>query len=72
MSFLVVTTWRDRDGQVCSGPITAAARTEVEAQRQVTEGLATARRAGGTRPVCQVLDDVTGGLVMRVRPRGPR
>lgn len=65
---LIVPSWTTPAGDR-TGPVLPTARTEAEAQRQVTEALAMARRAGGTDVRVQVVDDLTGRVVANVRPK---
>lgn len=67
-SMLIVPAWTTDDGSRTS-PTFPAARTEAEAQRQVAEALAMARRANGTDVRVQLVNDMTGRLVLNVRPK---
>lgn len=65
---LIIPSWTLPTGDR-TGPVLPTVRTEAEAERQVTEALAMARRARGTDVVVQVVDDRTGRLIAKVRPK---
>ena len=67
MKMFVLPAWRDGSGTTC-GPLSWPAVPESEVWNRIQEGLALARRARGTDPHVDVVDDMTGRLIATVRP----
>ena len=65
---LIIAAWTTPAGDRTS-PLLPAARTEAEAERQVRDAIARARRERGTDVRVQVVDDRTGRVVLNVTPK---